>query len=82
MRLIDADALQREIAERWFGEPRRIIPVSQLIDEQPTVEPKRGTWIEIIPGAAYACSRCGCIRSHAANYCEKCGAMNGGETNA
>ena len=84
MRLIDADALQKALAERWYEAPKKLsgIKVSMLIDEQPTIEPKRGRWIwkmvldKGTGSMGYVCSECGRDYWHgnAFNYCPNCGA--------
>lgn len=80
MRLIDADALQKALAERWYEAPAKLsgIKVSVLIDEQPTIEPKTGRWIEASTDGAVFCSECGTEwLSEAAKYykfCPICGA--------
>ena len=55
MRLIDADALQREYMQ--FHDGKRIV----LVDVAPTIEPerKKGKWIEGRDERFVKCSECG-----------------------
>ena len=95
MRLIDADALQREYMQYHDG--KRII----LVDLAPTIDPERktGKWIptQNPQWKAYyhdKCSVCGwwntknavCRDSNkkarSLNYCPNCGSYNGGDDNA
>lgn len=85
MRLIDADALQKALAEKWYEASKRLsgIKVSMLIDEQPTIEPKTGRWIENEGEnkhveKIYYCSNCRDFEAwgeyEKSNYCPNCGA--------
>ena len=79
MRLIDADALQKALAERWYEAPAKLtgIKVSMLIDEQPTIEPKRGRWIIAKNTGAtryYVCSECDGVGDTTMKFCPNCGA--------
>lgn len=67
MRPIDADALKEDLTRFYFGE----VTAKNLIDEQPTVEPKRGRWID------EHCSECGwyVYSGDADRYCPHCGAV-------
>lgn len=84
MRLIDADALQREYMQ--FHDGKRIV----LVDVAPTIEPerKKGKWIDMSDGGRiktlwaekYKCDKCGMYGTRAWKYCPYCGAdMRGGE---
>ncbi len=73
MRLIDADALLAAYDDEHKGPPGR---ARDLIVKAPTVEPKRGRWID------EHCSECGkyVFSGDADRYCPHCGArMEGGE---
>ena len=79
-RPIDADRL-KEVLEKNFGHTGGASVLAQLIDAQPTVEPKRGKWIATtetrsgqIGWIVYKCSNCSHYRSKPMNYCEVCGA--------
>lgn len=85
MRLIDADALKKTIDREIFRHDT-IDHVFQIIDDAPTIEPKRGRWkiegAETIYGKAYllTCSECGetvSVTETALPYehfCRNCGA--------
>lgn len=88
MRLIDADALKEDLTRFYFGE----VTAKNLIDEQPTVEPKRGKWTIVNPCHGYSdefdCSVCGrrvylspLMKYCDYEYCPNCGAVmtEGGE---
>lgn len=76
MRLIDADALQREYMQ--FHDGKR----SVLVDVAPTIEPerKKGKWIVHDPckrglGKVYECSNCGeMVDCVIYKFCPNCGA--------
>lgn len=84
MRIIDADALIAYCDEKW-------IPLNiDAVNEQPTIEPKKGTWIKHSIGHEHTpwgfdCSECGewfvvgeeVIKKY--NYCPNCGADMKGE---
>lgn len=95
MRLIDADALINRMyhdafetdtdMQKWdSGCWIRYKMFENAIDEQPTIEPKRGKWnLEILEngkcGARVVCSNCGykhfdSMRKKYTNYCPNCGA--------
>lgn len=78
MRLIDADALLKDIADYPYGYRGMI---KDTIARQPTVEPKHGHWIEV--DTQYIdktkCSNCGVVEFFNKgwkrfNYCPNCGA--------
>lgn len=76
MRLIDADALKKHYS--WWGDYPEEAPeraeekkiFDTIIDLQPTVETRRGKWIDD------NCSECGqyVYRGDMRNYCPNCGA--------
>jgi len=87
MRLIDADKLKQHFA--WWHEggeeaDRQAEIFEQIIDVQPTVQPKVGKWILIRPdedkagNGLYECSECGKGDIHAPEvevpFCWNCGA--------
>lgn len=91
MRLIDADELFKEIATLSVdgsnpmgqGYCAGISDVSNLITNQPTIEPvKRGEWLPL-PNhyETYEWSQCGVWGEGDANYCFNCGAKMDGEAN-
>ena len=73
-RLIDADKLKK-VLEKNFGHTGGASVLAQLIDAQPTVEPKKGKWID-----GY-CSECGehapywamASAYHTTDFCPSCG---------
>lgn len=83
MRLIDADALQREYMQ--FHDGKR----SVLVDVAPTIEPerKKGKWADRWSGDGSTwleeiCSECGVVfedERHDYNFCPYCGADMRGE---
>ena len=86
MRLIDADALWKDITTH-IDECTDIL---EIIDRQPTVEPmrKKGTWISadaIFGGVPFYCSECGentrdtVMGKPRWNFCPNCGADMRGE---
>lgn len=77
MRLIDADALLKDIADYPYGYRGMI---KDTIAKQPTVDPvKHGHWI-VDEDGNIKCSECG-HRSVGDNYCENCGAKMDEVTN-
>ena len=90
MRLIDADALKKEVlglpnCYNGFSDTYDKACIIGLIDEMPTISPKTGRWIKKT-GQIY-CSECKCSRWSEAfeyavrrfNYCPNCGARMEGE---
>ena len=82
MRLIDADALMETIDREIFRH-ETIDHVFQIIDDAPTIEPKRGEWVRtgrtnIYGGIEVQCSNCGdrVMVQHLEDewYCRHCGA--------
>lgn len=81
MRMIDGDEVQKKIvkkAEEWQGinpdVAYGIMYGHAVITDAPTIEPKRGRWIEDEYGIPH-CSRCGTINNTVyRNYCPNCGA--------
>lgn len=87
MRLIDADALMREFAEfvrasnnSDFSDVPTWNDAVSLLDSAPTIEPKRGRWIEersgkVLDLVKYHCSECGRWQTWSNfPYCPNCGA--------
>ena len=84
MRLIDADALKEKIDSMWNGRPLSVLGARILvtIDEAPTIEPKRGEWIEWVDCEGevfWKCSACGQVSEASAagilyKFCPFCGA--------
>lgn len=75
MRAIDADALKEDLTRFYDNE----VTARKLIDEQPTIQPKKGTWIDTGGNAEwyareYRCSECGDTMLGEANFCPNCGA--------
>ena len=83
MRLIDADALWKEIITA-FDDGLDLADLREHMDAQPTIEAepvKHGRWIyddEAYPGGNpyghYVCDQCGEYVPHKTNYCPNCGA--------
>lgn len=77
MRLIDPIELKRSIVVAV--ENGRATTLDEIIDEQPTIEPKKGEWIDFsmsIKGVpTEACSECGeWSLGMGKNFCPNCGA--------
>lgn len=83
MRMIDADALMEELktpvlidnekASRiWEGWHECTIALKEAIDRTPTIEPKKGKWLEecMDYGECSECGFCGLTT----DYCPSCGA--------
>lgn len=52
--------------------------IIEIINEQPTVEPVRGEWVEVEFGMFFKCSICGYLTDYRlTNYCPNCGADMG-----
>lgn len=87
MRLIDADALIEFIDVGHLRPPAEIcfseLDVKNLVDKQPTIEPKTGEWIPIRKGErGYSAGDFRCSVCHqpnkcyiVTNYCSHCGAL-------
>lgn len=77
MRLIDADAIQIPSTSVDMFENCRNCKlldedqVRELINSAPTIEPKRGEWIDGIK-----CSKCGQVDISRPNFCPNCGSDN------
>ena len=88
MRAIDAEKL-KEVLERNFGHTGGASVLAQLIDSQPTIQPKRGRWESISYKRARICSCCGHDEPYKFadddapiyNFCPYCGADMRGEQN-
>jgi len=88
MRMIDADALIREMHNIILedGEDRRIF--YEVTERQPTIERKKGKWRKM-PMACYGggtiteyeCSVCAEHQIVTSRYCPNCGAYMKGENN-
>lgn len=92
MRLVDADALLKDINDYPYGYRGMI---KDTIAKQPTVEPKQGRWINANEGLwntveVLKCSVCGGARANESdewldicrqewNYCPVCGRFIGDE---
>ena len=80
MRLIDPIGLKQALAFSAILEDKKTI--EQIIDEQPTIEPKTGEWIPIRKGErGYSAGDFRCSVCHQpnkcytmTNYCSHCGA--------
>ena len=81
MRLIDADFLKE-----WVDEYLSVFKkydkgtIKGFVDHAPTIEPKRGEWIENIKNVSdliwheYECDQCGELALMRHNFCPNCGA--------
>ena len=83
MRPIDADTLKEQVDAIWADRPLSLLGarILVMIDNAPTIEPKRGEWIYTSNGYGYIgdpvekCSVCGAEYEEAPfNYCPNCGA--------
>lgn len=86
-RLIDADALIEFIDVGHLRPPEELcfseLDVKNLLDKQPTIEPKKGKWIPITKGErGYSAGDFRCSVCHqpnkcyiVTNYCSHCGAL-------
>ena len=90
MRMIDVDALMEELktpvlidkekANRiWEGWHECTIALKEAIDRTPTIEPKKGKWLE--KEYTSYCSECGedAIEYIESDYCPWCGARMNNE---
>lgn len=78
MRCIDADALFRAMEETgWYNNADRDEIAEELVLKAPTIEPKKGKWIDKsngIEGAWNYCSVCGEQAIDLYDFCPNCGA--------
>ena len=81
MRLIDADALMRDIEKYHLSDGK----FQHWVEVQPTIEErKRGEWISLDDSRGkyndygYKCSECGEHSDYEENFCHNCGADMGG----
>ena len=92
MRLIDADALKKAIADAFYN-LHEIAYIADIIERQPTIEPevRLGRWIAVTNGrGGHECNQCHNYapsyqtgKEHLSDYCPNCGArMDGGAENA
>lgn len=82
MRAIDADALKEDLTRFYDNE----VTARKLIDEQPTIQPKRGRWhysdgkpATIGRSFGVICDQCGTESEYCTNFCGECGADMRGE---
>lgn len=91
MRLIDADAIR--LPKGFFEKIDNVPKFYDWLDEQPTIEPKRGKWIKNEELSSnhvepiFLCSNCNNFEAWGFTecypYCPNCGAtMDGGEVDA
>ena len=75
MRLIDADALWKDITTNI----EYCADILEIIEKQPTIEErKKGKWVLYNPERFfYSCSLCGQLADRKWNYCPNCGAKMG-----
>lgn len=78
MRLIDADAAKKDFGEH-FGDVQDAICAQQIIDRQPTIDPKdlrpHGRWLEI-PNAYVSVASTDGSYHGCATSCSACGEVN------
>lgn len=77
MRTIDVDELKEALLEARRSETDTVPKLIRLIDAQPTIEPKRGRWIdEHESGHGAWVGKCSCCghENRVDNYCPNCGA--------
>ena len=83
MRLIDADALKKEVDNfqncyNGWSDTYDKAYIIEAIEEAPTIEPKRGKWVaDIEHQYHYRCSNCGILAESECkiwNFCPNCGA--------
>lgn len=85
MRLIDADAFEVfTYTHRNNDFDDGVQYILEAIDNAPTIEPKKGKWIEtdkhdIYYQPGYKCSVCGVLTTCHGGYCPNCGADMRGE---
>ena len=76
IRLIDANALRDEVLYDNTYDNNTVNYYLGLIDDAPTIEPKRGRWERIINAygelEGFMC-KCGCQSGSAPSYCPSCG---------
>lgn len=80
-RLIDADKLKKDVLDlpdcyNGFSDTYDKAYIIGVIDEQPTIEPKKGKWIETDSHEPcwYKCDQCGRLHDFLDAYCPNCGA--------
>lgn len=79
-RLIDADALKRDV-KRWFASTANRERMKEALDSAPTIEAepvRHGRWIMVRDRNNHPlgvkCSECGRrVKNSGENYCPKCG---------
>jgi hypothetical protein len=74
MRLVDADALKKEMETAWMYAVD-MYTACAVIDNAPTVDAvpvRRGKWVKY--PSTYRCSNCGNPKRMPKPYCELCGA--------
>lgn len=83
MRMIDADALSRIVKLAWETSDSEDFEKSVFIAiaTAPTIERKKGKWIETDSHEPcwYKCDQCGRLHDFLDNYCPNCGSYNGGD---
>lgn len=86
MRTIDADELKKQIHSHHWDIYDNIDEVYKIMDNAPTIEPKRGKWVETSHKDKKRCSVCDRICfiaiyphfKNSASYCPNCGARMDG----
>lgn len=82
MRAIDAEniRIKPEFMHNVCGMAMiRVEDVVRILNDQPTIQPKKGTWIDTKGNAEwyareYECSECGGTMLGESNFCPNCGA--------
>ena len=72
----DASYNERNLMAKWdSGLWIRYKLFENAIDEQPTIEPKRGEWVDVNgDGSLWRCNQCKDTACCKGNFCPNCGA--------
>lgn len=93
MRAIDGDALKDRLQSLAYDDWSQGVIISMvdayrkcadIVEEQPTIEPRKGKWISYDEGDFdydYKCSNCGYAVWDDSDFCPGCGAEMRGEQN-
>ena len=74
MRPIDADLLIQDTIQEYARSKQYRDAITRMVNKAPTIEPKKGEWIDKGNWMGIECSRCKCHSRYVTPFCPQCGA--------